>query len=90
MSALLLAAALVAGAAPAERTLTAPGPLAPLSATMLDAGKRAPVVVIIPGSGPTDRDGNNPMGVTAASYRCPKSTCSEATRSGTSGERTRR
>ena len=69
MSALLLAAALVAGAAPAERTLTAPGPLAPLSATLLDTGKRAPVVVIIPGSGPTDRDGNNPMGVTAASYR---------------------
>ena len=69
MSALLLAAAVAAAAAPAERPLTAPGPLAPLSATWLDAGKRAPVVVIIPGSGPTDRDGNNPMGVTAASYR---------------------
>jgi uncharacterized protein len=26
-------------------------------------------VVILPGSGPTDRDGNNPMGVTAAPYR---------------------
>ena len=26
-------------------------------------GKGAPVVLIIPGSGPTDRDGNNPMGV---------------------------
>jgi pimeloyl-ACP methyl ester carboxylesterase len=36
---------------------------------LLDAGKRAPVVVIIPGSGPTDRDGNNPLGVTAAPYR---------------------
>ena len=68
MSALLLAAVLAA-AAPAGRPLTAPGPLAPLSATLLDAGKRAPVVVIIPGSGPTDRDGNNPLGVTAASYR---------------------
>ena len=68
VSALLLAAALAA-AASAERPLTAPGPLAPLSATLLDAGKRAPVVVIIPGSGPTDRDGNNPLGVTAASYR---------------------
>ena len=31
--------------------------------------KDAPVVVIIPGSGPTDRDGNNPLGVTAAPYR---------------------
>ena len=68
MSAVLLAAALVA-AAPAERPLTAPGPLAPLSGTLLNAGKRVPVVVIIPGSGPTDRDGNSPLGITAASYR---------------------
>lgn len=29
----------------------------------------APVVVILPGSGPTDRDGNNPLGVRAAPYR---------------------
>ena len=73
VSALLLAAALATAAPVAnsshERPLTAPGPLAPLSGTLLDAGKRAPVVVIIPGSGPTDRDGNNPLGVTAASYR---------------------
>ena len=27
------------------------------------------MVLIIPGSGPTDRDGNNPLGVTAAPYR---------------------
>ena len=31
--------------------------------------KGAPVVVIIPGSGPTDRDGNSPMGLKAAPYR---------------------
>ncbi|MEO6113241.1 MAG: alpha/beta fold hydrolase [Sphingomicrobium sp.] len=68
MSALLLAAALAA-ATPIERPLAAPGPLAPLSGTLLDAGKGSPVVVIIPGSGPTDRDGNNPLGVTAAPYR---------------------
>ena len=68
MSALLIAAALAA-AAPVERQLAAPGPLAPLAGTLLDAGKGAPVVVIIPGSGPTDRDGNNPLGVAAASYR---------------------
>ena len=68
MSLLLLAAALAA-APPVERQLTAPGPLAPLAGTLLDAGKRAPVVIIIPGSGPTDRDGNNPLGVTAAPYR---------------------
>jgi len=29
----------------------------------------APVVLIIPGSGPTDRDGNNPLGVKAATCR---------------------
>ena len=68
MSTLLIAAALAA-ASPAERPLTAPGPLAPLAGTLLDAGKRAPVVVILPGSGPTDRDGNNPLGVSASSYR---------------------
>lgn len=68
---LLIAAALATAqaTAPTERQLAAPGPLAPLAGTLLDAGKRAPVVVIIPGSGPTDRDGNNPLGVAAASYR---------------------
>jgi pimeloyl-ACP methyl ester carboxylesterase len=61
--------AMMLAASSIERPLTAPGPLAPLAGTWLDAGKRAPVVVIIPGSGPTDRDGNNPLGVTAAPYR---------------------
>ena len=28
-----------------------------------------PAVLIIPGSGPTDRDGNNPLGVAASTYR---------------------
>ena len=65
----LLIAALLAAASPVERQITAPGPLAPLAGTLLDAGKRAPVVVIIPGSGPTDRDGNNPAGVRPSSYR---------------------
>ena len=67
MSALLIAAALAA--TPVERQLIAPGPLAPLAGTLLDVGKRSPVVVILPGSGPTDRDGNNPLGVSAATYR---------------------
>jgi pimeloyl-ACP methyl ester carboxylesterase len=30
---------------------------------------RPPTAVIIPGSGPTDRDGNNPLGVRASTYR---------------------
>lgn len=64
MFSMLLAVA-VAAAVP----MTAPGPQGPLAGTFVDAGRRAPVVLIIPGSGPTDRDGNNPMGVTAAPYR---------------------
>ena len=60
---------LIAAAAAAAIPVTAPGPQGPLAGTFEDAGKGAPVVLIIPGSGPTDRDGNNPMGVTAASYR---------------------
>ncbi len=67
ISYMMLAAMLAA--APAEKPLTAPGPQAALAGTLLDAGKGTPVVLIIPGSGPTDRDGNNPLGVTAAPYR---------------------
>lgn len=33
------------------------------------AGKAKATMLIIPGSGPTDRDGNNPVGVKAAPYR---------------------
>ena len=61
----LIAAAAVAVGMP----VTAPGPQGPLEGTYLDAGKHTPVVLIIPGSGPTDRDGNNPLGITAAPYR---------------------
>src|SRR5436305_7678458 len=49
--------------------LTLPGPHGDIAGTFVDAGKRTPIVLIIPGSGPTDRDGNNPLGVTAAPYR---------------------
>lgn len=61
----LIAAAAVAVGMP----VTATGPQGPLEGTYLDAGKHTPVVLIIPGSGPTDRDGNNPLGITAAPYR---------------------
>ncbi len=70
LASLLLAGlpiAAMAGQPGAE--ITAPGPLAPLHGTLINAGKGKPVVLIIPGSGPTDRDGNNPLGVKAASYR---------------------
>jgi hypothetical protein len=46
------------------------GPAGLLKGTFLAAAAPdAPVLLIIPGSGPTDRDGNSPLGVKAASYR---------------------
>lgn len=58
-----------AATAAAAVPMTVPGPHGDLAGTLVDAGRRAPMVLIIPGSGPTDRDGNNPMGVTAAPYK---------------------
>ncbi len=49
--------------------VTALGPEGELAGTLIPPAAGQPVVLIIPGSGPTDRDGNNPMGVSAASYR---------------------
>jgi uncharacterized protein len=49
--------------------LTAPGPLGPLAGTLIDTGGADPMLLILPGSGPTDRDGNNSLGITAASYK---------------------
>ncbi|TPG17661.1 alpha/beta fold hydrolase [Sphingomonas koreensis] len=72
---LFAATALFAGpaaaTAPTETAITAPGPLGDLGGTLLQpAGSPGgPVVLMIPGSGPTDRDGNNPMGVKAASLK---------------------
>jgi alpha-beta hydrolase superfamily lysophospholipase len=64
------AAAALAAANPAESAIEAPGLLAPLNGTMLTPeGRPRAVVMIVPGSGPTDRDGNSPMGVRAAPYR---------------------
>jgi pimeloyl-ACP methyl ester carboxylesterase len=53
-----------------ETEIEAPGPDGPLRGTLLatPAATHAPVL-IIPGSGPTDRDGNNPLGIRAATYR---------------------
>ncbi|HEY0115544.1 MAG TPA: alpha/beta fold hydrolase [Allosphingosinicella sp.] len=58
------------GNPPASQEIQAPGPNGALSGTMLGPpGAAGPVMLLIPGSGPTDRDGNNPLGVTAAPYR---------------------
>src|SRR5579872_958445 len=79
LASLLLAAAGVgaAGAAPLESFVEAPGPLGPLKGTMLLPGAdKTPLdktpfamALIIPGSGPTDRDGNSPLGVKGSTYR---------------------
>ena len=60
---------LMAAAALAASELTIPGPRGPLAGTLLDPGRNAPAVILIPGSGPTNRDGDNPAGVAGSVYR---------------------
>ncbi|HEV2082452.1 MAG TPA: alpha/beta fold hydrolase [Brevundimonas sp.] len=43
--------------------------VAPLHGTLLTPGETRAAAVIIAGSGPTDRDGNSPIGVSAGTYR---------------------
>lgn len=65
--AVLSTAALAGSPVPPVQTFVeAPGPNGPLKGTMLSAGKDAPIVLMIPGSGPTDRDGNNAHGLKAS------------------------
>ena len=54
---------------PVPVEVTAPGPEGPLAGTLLDPGPKTPLVLIVPGSGPTDRDGNNPLGVSGGPYK---------------------
>src|SRR5271167_846444 len=60
---------------PAERSsietlVEAPGPIGPLKGTMLAPPEgRGPVILIVPGSGAIDRDGNSPATISAAPYR---------------------
>lgn len=69
MLSLALAAALTLSP-PQETAVSLHGTPAPLHGTMLtpDGPTRA-AAVIIAGSGPTDRNGNSPLGVSAGSYR---------------------
>jgi uncharacterized protein len=54
---------------PPSMEIEAPGPLGALRGLLTRVPDRdAPVVLIIPGSGPTDRDGNSPLGIKAAPY----------------------
>ncbi|WP_066548095.1 MULTISPECIES: alpha/beta hydrolase [unclassified Sphingomonas] len=54
-------------AAPVE--IATAGPRGPLAGTLILPAPDRPVVLILPGSGPTDRDGNSPLGIRASSYR---------------------
>ena len=67
----MMIAGALSSAAPAmvEQEVTIEGPEGALAGLYRSAAAGAPVVVIIPGSGPTDRDGNNPLGVKGSSYR---------------------
>ena len=60
----------IAAASPAlAEEVSVSGPQGDLAGTMTMPQDGKPMVIIIPGSGPTDRDGNNPMGVKASTYR---------------------
>lgn len=53
-----------------ELNIEAPGPQGPLKGSFLKAGpSAAPIVLIIPGSGPIDRDGNGPIGWRTDMYK---------------------
>ena len=65
----LFAAAAAAAITPVSIPIEATGPLAPLKGTLVRPAGDGPVVILIPGSGPTDRDGNSPLGVRASTYR---------------------
>jgi pimeloyl-ACP methyl ester carboxylesterase len=67
MLSLLLAAALLD---PTATPVVLPADPAPLHGTLLTpGGPTRAVAVILPGSGPTDRDGNSPGGLVASTYR---------------------
>jgi pimeloyl-ACP methyl ester carboxylesterase len=71
LAALLLSASSTAAPAiPVQIEISAPGPAGALKGTLLSpSDKGAPVVLMIPGSGAVDRDGNSPQGLKAASLR---------------------
>lgn len=54
---------------PTERDVALAADPGVLAGTLIDAGPDAPAALIIAGSGPTDRDGNSAMGVSAGYLR---------------------
>jgi len=67
MLSLILAAALLSD--PVATPVSLPTERAPLHGTLLTPSAPRAVAVIVPGSGPTDRDGNSPLGVSGGIYR---------------------
>lgn len=68
-TATVMMAGMTDSAAMGETEIEADIPNGPLRGTMLQPEKPdAPVVLIIPGSGPTDRNGNSPLGIRAQTY----------------------
>lgn len=69
----LMAAAQAVASPPAaapDIEMTVPGPQGPLAGSLLrPAGAPHAAVIIVPGSGPTDRNGDNRMGVAGGVYR---------------------
>lgn len=62
--------AAASAAEPTAREVEAAVPDGPLRGTLLvPAGETRALAVIVPGSGPTDRDGNSPLGISASTYR---------------------
>ncbi|MFL9946149.1 alpha/beta fold hydrolase [Paraburkholderia agricolaris] len=71
LATIAMAAAMQSGIPPhvVRADIDAPGPAGPLRGTLLSpAAHDVPVVLIVPGSGPTDRDGNGPY-THASTYR---------------------
>lgn len=64
----LILTLLLAAPAAAE-TLSIPGPQGALEGTAIAVPGAAHAVVVIPGSGPTDRDGNSALGLATDAYR---------------------
>jgi hypothetical protein len=70
VTAIAVIMATAANASAAETRLSIEGPRGPAGTLAAPTAAKAPIAIIIPGSGPTDRDGNNPLGVTAGSIAC--------------------
>lgn len=67
MLSLILAAALLSD--PVATPVVLPSEPSPLHGTLLTPSETRAAAVILPGSGPTDRDGNSALGISASSYR---------------------